>query len=79
MESKRAVKPHQSGTFLGRKHKRHESNTDELGNDFQTRIQGTRVKHRTGPCSIKRYDKRAAFYTLKPQRMPRAALATTAR
>jgi hypothetical protein len=52
-----AVKPDQIGTFLGRKHKLHSNNTEEIGNDFQTRIQGTRVKHRTGPCSIKMYDK----------------------
>ncbi len=35
----------------------HSNNTEEIGNDFQTRIQGTRVKHRMGPCSIKMYDK----------------------
>lgn len=52
-----AVKPAHVGTFLGRKHKLHSNNTEEIGNDFQTRIQGTRVKHRMGPCSIKMYDK----------------------
>jgi len=52
-----AVKPAQVGTFLGRKHKLHSNNTEEIGNDFQTRIQGTRVKHCMGPCSIKMYDK----------------------
>lgn len=52
-----AVKPDQIATFLGRKHKLHSNNTEEVGNDFQTRIQGTRVKHRIGPCSIKMYDK----------------------
>ena len=52
-----AVKPAQVGTFLGRRHKLHSNNTDEIGNDFQTRIQGTRVKHQMGPCSIKMYDK----------------------
>jgi hypothetical protein len=52
-----AVKPDQIGTFLGRKHKLHSNNTEEIGNDFQTRIQRTRVKHRMGPCSIKMYDK----------------------
>jgi hypothetical protein len=51
-----AVKPEQIATFLGRKHL-HSSNTEELGNDFQTRIQGTRIKHRMGPTSIKMYDK----------------------
>ena len=52
-----AVKPAQIATFLGRKHKLHANNTEELGNDFQTRIQGTRIKHRMGPTSIKMYDK----------------------
>ena len=52
-----AVKPAQVATFLGRKHRLHSNNTEEIGNDFQTRIQGTRVKHPMGPCSIKMYDK----------------------
>jgi hypothetical protein len=52
-----AVKLAQVGTFLGRRHKLHSNNTDEIGNDFHTRIQGTRVKHHMGPCSIKMYDK----------------------
>jgi len=29
----------------------------ELGNDFSTRIQGTRIRHHMGPASIKLYDK----------------------
>jgi len=49
------VKPAQVATFLGRK--LHSNNTEELGNDFHTRIQGTRIKHHMGPCSIKMYDK----------------------
>jgi uncharacterized membrane protein YfbV (UPF0208 family) len=52
-----AVKPAQIGSFLGRKHRLHCNNTEEIGNDFQTRIQGTRIKHSMGPCSIKMYDK----------------------
>src|SRR5271166_6049262 len=52
-----SVKPEQIATFLGRKHKLHSSNTEELGNDFQVRIQGTRIKHRMGPTAIKMYDK----------------------
>jgi hypothetical protein len=52
-----AVKPAQIATFLGRKHRLHSNNTEEIGNDFDTRIQGTRVKHRMGPTSIKIYDK----------------------
>jgi hypothetical protein len=52
-----AVKPGQIATFLGRKHKLHADNTEEIGNDFPTRIQGTRIKHHMGPASIKMYDK----------------------
>lgn len=52
-----AVKPAQIATFLGCRHKLHSNNTEEIGNDFNTRIQGTRVKHRMGPTSIKTYDK----------------------
>src|SRR2546426_9225587 len=28
-----------------------------MGNDFHTRIEGTRIKHHMGPVSIKMYDK----------------------
>jgi hypothetical protein len=52
-----AVKPPQIATFLGRKYKLNSNNTEEIGNDFDTRIHGTRVKHRIGPTSIKMYDK----------------------
>ena len=51
-----AVKPAQIATFLGREHKLHVDNTDEIGNDFQTRIQEARIKHHMGPASIKMYD-----------------------
>jgi hypothetical protein len=50
-----AVKPENVATFLGRK--MHGNYTDELGNDFSTRIEGTRIKHHMGPASIKMYDK----------------------
>jgi len=52
-----SVRPAQIATFLGRKHKLASNNTEELGNDFNTRIEGTRVKHRMGPSSIKMYNK----------------------
>jgi hypothetical protein len=49
------VKPEHVATFLGR---RLTSNFNaELGNDFNTRIQGTRIRHHMGPASIKMYDK----------------------
>ncbi len=50
-----AVKPDQVATFLGRKLTgRYE---DDLGNDFATRIQGTRIKHHMGAAALKLYDK----------------------
>ena len=51
-----AVKAENVATFLGRK-MLHGNFKDELGNDFNTRIQGTRIKHHMGPASIKMYDK----------------------
>ena len=49
------MKAENIATFLGRK--LHGNFQDELGNDFNTRIQGTRIKHHMGPASIKMYDK----------------------
>jgi hypothetical protein len=42
-------------TFLG--HKLNANYQGEVGNDFSTRIQGTRIRHHMGPASIKLYDK----------------------
>ena len=50
-----AVKPDHIATFLGRKLDGRFK--DELGNQFQTRIQGTCIHHYMGPASIKLYDK----------------------
>lgn len=50
-----AVKADNVATFLGRKLEGHFK--DELGNNFSTRIEGTRIKHHMGPASIKMYDK----------------------
>ena len=50
-----AVQPDQVATFLGRKLTGRYQ--DELGNDFSTRIQGTRIKHHMGPAALKLYDK----------------------
>ncbi len=52
-----AVKPADVATFLGHKLTGHFQ--DELGNDFHTRIEGTRIKHHLGPVAIKLYDKQA--------------------
>jgi hypothetical protein len=50
-----AVKPDHVATFLGRRLT--DSYPDELGNDFSTRIEGTRIKHHMGAAAIKMYDK----------------------
>jgi hypothetical protein len=52
-----SVKPENIATFLGRKLTGHYQ--DEMGNDFHTRIQGTRIKHHMGKVAIKMYDKHA--------------------
>jgi hypothetical protein len=59
----RSVKPAQVATFLGR----HLSDLfqDELGNDFHTRIEGTRLKHLMGKAAIKMYDKLALILRIK--------------
>lgn len=50
-----AVKPAHVATFLGRKLTR--AYQDEVGNDFSTRIEGTRIKHHMRWAAIKLYDK----------------------
>ena len=50
-----AVKPADIATFLGRK--LHGNYQDEMGNRFNKRWLGTRLKHQMGPVSIKLYDK----------------------
>jgi hypothetical protein len=52
-----AVKPDDVATFLGRKLTGNYA--DELGNDFHTRVEGTRLKHHRGPVALKLYDKHA--------------------
>lgn len=49
------VKPENIATFLGRKlDNRYQ---DEIGNNYNIRIQGSRIKHTMGKCVIKMYDK----------------------
>jgi hypothetical protein len=50
-----AVRAEHVATFLGRK--LDPRYTGEVGNDFNTRIHGTRIRHRMGPVSLKMYDK----------------------
>src|SRR5271165_3059976 len=49
------VKPDNVATFPGRK--LNGNYQDEMGNRFNTRLEGTRIKHTMGPVSIKMYDK----------------------
>jgi hypothetical protein len=58
-----AVKAEHVATFLGRK--LHPLYQDEVGNDFHTRIQGTRIKHRMGPAALKMYDKQGLVLRLE--------------
>src|SRR5207247_1315957 len=58
-----AVKPADVATFLGRQ--LHPLYQDEVGNDFHTRIEGTRIKHRMGPVAIKMYDKYALILRIE--------------
>lgn len=50
-----AVKPDNIATFLGRKLTA--GYQDEMGNNFHTRIEGTRIKHHMGKVAVKMYDK----------------------
>jgi len=50
-----AVKPADVATFLGRK--LHGNYQGEMGNRFNVRWLGTRIKHQMGPVAIKLYDK----------------------
>ena len=50
-----SVKPENIASFLG--HKLHPQYQGEMGNNFNTRILGTRIKHQMGASAIKMYDK----------------------
>jgi hypothetical protein len=50
-----SVKPENIATFLGRRLTGHFEG--EMGNDFHTRIEGTRIKHHMKEVAIKMYDK----------------------
>ena len=50
-----AVKPREVATFLGRRLS--ERFEGEIGNNFHTRVEGTRIKHQMDRVSIKMYDK----------------------
>ncbi|MDV7398551.1 hypothetical protein RZS08_44510, partial [Arthrospira platensis SPKY1] len=50
-----AVKPADIATFLGRK--LNGNYQGEMGNRFNKRWQGARIKHQMGPVTLKMYDK----------------------
>ena len=50
-----AVRAEDVATFLGKK--LDPRYTGEVGNDFSTRIQGTRIRHQMGRSALKMYDK----------------------
>lgn len=58
-----AVRADDIATFLGRK--LHPNYQDEMGNDFHTRIQGTRIKHHMGKAAIKMYDKHGVMLRIE--------------
>ena len=61
------VKPDNIATFLGRK--LNGNYQDEMGNRFNTRIEGTRIKHTMGPVSIKMWaEMKKTIYSLAPLR-----------
>ena len=63
------VKPKNVATFLSRKlSERYEG---EIGNNFQTRIEGTRIKHHMGRVSIKMYDKLGLVLRIRDDRQRR--------
>ena len=50
-----SVKPENIATFLGKK--LHTNYQGEVGNNFNVRIMGSRIRHQMGPVAIKMYDK----------------------
>ena len=58
-----SVKPENIATFLGRK--LHFNYQGDMGNNFNTRIEGTRIKHQMGASSIKMYDKFASILRIE--------------
>jgi hypothetical protein len=58
-----AVRADDIATFLGRKLSGNYQ--DEMGNNFHTRIQGTRIKHHMGKAAIKMYDKHSIMLRIE--------------
>jgi hypothetical protein len=72
-----AVKPADIATFLGRK--LNGNYQGEMGNRFNKRWLGTRIKHPMGPVSIKMYDKSHSFCALRPRSTTSRFSSTTAK
>ena len=58
-----SVKPENIATFLGQK--LHGNYQGEMGNRFNVRLVGSRIKHHMGPVSIKMYDKFAIILRIE--------------
>jgi hypothetical protein len=58
-----AVKATDVASFLGRKLS--DRTPDEVGNNFETRIEGTRIRHHMGWAAIKMYDKFALILRIE--------------
>ena len=58
-----AVKADNVATFLGRK--LDPRFAGEAGNDFHTRLEGTRVRHYLGPAALKMYDKHGSVLRIE--------------
>ncbi len=58
-----SVKAEHISTFLGRKLTGNQQG--EIGNDLNTRIQGTRIRHQMGPTIFKMYDKFARILRIE--------------
>ena len=57
------IKPENIATFFGKKI--HGNYKDEVGNQYNIRIQGSRIKHQMGKNSIKMYDKFAQILRIE--------------
>ena len=71
------VKPDNIATFLGKK--RSPQFEGEMGNRFDVRIEGTRIKHTMGPVSVKLYDKFGLILPIETTAYDLSFSSTTAR
>ena len=64
---------------LARHHTLNARKQGEIGNNFSTRIQGTRIRHHMGPASLKLYDKAGLIARVEctAQRFPSSSTTAT--